>query len=58
MGDIDDRLRELLDRRRELPGSIAVMETLGEGGDEQALVRARVGHCGTTGSSATGLSCY
>lgn len=27
MGDIDDRLRELLDRRRELPGSIAVMET-------------------------------
>ena len=25
MGDIDDRLRELLDRRRELPGSIAVI---------------------------------
>ena len=30
MGDIDDRLRELLDRRRELPGSIAVMETHAE----------------------------
>jgi len=30
MGDIDDRLRELLDRRRELPGSIAVMETHSE----------------------------
>ena len=28
MGDIDDRLRELLERRRDLPGSIAVMETL------------------------------
>jgi hypothetical protein len=30
VGDIDDRLRALLDRRRELPGSIAVMETLAE----------------------------
>lgn len=30
MGDIDDRLRELLDHRRELPGSIAVMETHAE----------------------------
>ena len=30
MGDIDDRLRELLERRRELPGSIAVMETIDE----------------------------
>jgi hypothetical protein len=30
MGDIDDRLRRLLKRRRELPGSIAVMETLDE----------------------------
>ena len=27
MGDIDDRLRDLLDRRRQLPGPIAVMET-------------------------------
>ena len=32
MGDIDDRLRELLERRRVLPGSIAVMETHGEAG--------------------------
>lgn len=30
MGDIDDRLRELLERRRLLPGSIAVMETHSE----------------------------
>jgi len=30
MGDIDDRLRELLEHRRNLPGSIAVMETLDE----------------------------
>jgi len=30
VGDIDDRLRELLDRRRQLPGSIAVMETHAE----------------------------
>lgn len=30
MGDLDDHLRELLDRRRELPGSIAVMETHAE----------------------------
>jgi len=30
MGDIDDRLRDLLDRRRILPGSIAVMETHAE----------------------------
>ena len=30
MGDIDDRLRDLLDRRRNLPGSIAVMETHAE----------------------------
>ncbi len=30
MGDIDDRLRELLERRRLLPGSIAVMETHAE----------------------------
>jgi hypothetical protein len=30
MGDIDDRLRDLLDRRRDLPGSIAVMETHAE----------------------------
>jgi hypothetical protein len=30
VGEIDDRLRELLDRRRQLPGSIAVMETHGE----------------------------
>lgn len=27
MGDVDDKLQELLQRRRELPGSIAVMET-------------------------------
>ncbi len=27
MAEIDDRLHELLDRRRNLPGSIAVMET-------------------------------
>lgn len=27
MDDIDDRLQEILDRRRVLPGSIAVMET-------------------------------
>ena len=26
MGEIDDRLKELLERRRQLPGSIAVME--------------------------------
>ncbi len=30
MGDIDDRLRELLGLRRNLPGSIAVKETLDE----------------------------
>ena len=30
MGDIDDRLRDLLDRRRHLPGSIAVIETRAE----------------------------
>jgi len=30
MGDIDDRLRDLLERRRDLPGSIAVMETRDE----------------------------
>jgi hypothetical protein len=30
MGDVDDRLGELLDRRRQLPGSIAVMETHAE----------------------------
>jgi len=30
MSEIDDRLRELLDRRRNLPGSIAVMETQSE----------------------------
>jgi hypothetical protein len=30
VGDIDDRLRELLERRRHLPGSIAVMETHAE----------------------------
>lgn len=27
MGEIDDRLHELVERRRHLPGSIAVMET-------------------------------
>jgi len=27
MADIDDRLRSLMDRRRDLPASIAVMET-------------------------------
>jgi hypothetical protein len=32
MGDIDDRLRELLERRHVLPGSIAVMETHREAG--------------------------
>jgi len=30
VGDIDDRLRDLLEKRRDLPGSIAVMETHGE----------------------------
>src|SRR4051794_15160588 len=30
VGDIDDRLRELLEHRRHLPGSIAVMETHAE----------------------------
>ncbi len=30
MGDIDDRLGEVLHRRRELPGSIAVMEAHAE----------------------------
>lgn len=30
VGDIDDRLRELLERRRQLPASIAVMETHAE----------------------------
>lgn len=30
MGDIDDRLRDLLERRRQLPGSIAVVETHAE----------------------------
>lgn len=27
MGEVDDKLQELLERRRKLPGSIAVMET-------------------------------
>ena len=30
MADINDRLRDLVERRRRLPGSIAVMETGGE----------------------------
>lgn len=30
MAEIDDRLAELVDRRRHLPGSIAVMETKNE----------------------------
>lgn len=30
MADIDDRLRDLVDRRRRLPGSIAAMETKDE----------------------------
>ena len=30
MTDINDRLRDLVERRRRLPGSIAVMETSGE----------------------------
>jgi hypothetical protein len=30
MADIDNRLRDLLNHRRQLPGAIAVMETKGE----------------------------
>jgi hypothetical protein len=30
MADINDRLRDLVERRRRVPGSIAVMETGGE----------------------------